>query len=406
MCIERKMAMKKLMVLAAGLLQIPVIKKAKEMGYFVIAVDDDPKAPGMALADEAVVPGGLMDEEKLVAIAREEMIDGVIHPCSEVAMSVMGRINDELGLSGISKETAIRATNKHLMREAFEAYGAPSPKSKCFSNVEVAWGSFCTDFCGDAILKPSRNSGSRGITKISSSIDEADFAKFFERAKLESRDNSVMLEQFIEGPEFSVEIIVWNKKVNVLQVTDKKTTEAPYFVELGHSQPSMYPKDVVDVVKRAAILGVRALKVNNCACHAEVKVQNGQAYLMEIGARLGGDFISTELTHLSTGVDMVAAAIDVALGIEPNLEPIAVPQGVAIRYFTPKPGKVFSIENTHLLVRPDVYDADIYVKVGDDVQEVKSSLNRSGHVIVTAPNSIEAISIAESLIEDVKILTK
>ncbi len=121
--------MKKLMVLAAGLLQIPVIKKAHEMGVYVIAVDDDPNAPGMALADKAIVPGGLINEEKLLAIAKEEQIDGVIHPCSEVAMSVMGRINDEMHLSGISKEMAIRATNKHLMREAFEKYVAPSPES-------------------------------------------------------------------------------------------------------------------------------------------------------------------------------------------------------------------------------------------------------------------------------------
>ena len=398
--------MKKLMVLAAGLLQIPVIKKAQEKGYFVIAADDDPNAPGMALADKAVVPGGLMNEEKMVALAKEEQVDGVIHPCSEVAMNVMGRINDDLHLSGISKELAIRATNKHFMREAFERYGAPSPKSKCFSHVEVAWGSYCTEFPDNAILKPSRNSGSRGIAKISKGIDEAEFAKLFERAKEESRDKTVMLEQFVEGPEFSVEIIVWNKQVNVLQVTDKKTTEAPYFVELGHNQPSLFPEHIVEAVKRAAVMGVRALEVNNCACHAEIKVQDGQAYIMEIGARLGGDFISTELTHLSTGIDMVGAAVDVALGVEPNLNPVAEPQGVAIRYFTPKPGKVIAIEHTELLDCTDVYDAEIYVKPGDEVKEVKSSLDRSGHVIVTAPTAKDAITVAESLIEQVRIVTE
>lgn len=398
--------MKKLMVLAAGLLQIPVIKKAKEKGFYVIAVDDDPNAPGMVLADKAIVPGGLINEEKMLAIAQDEQISGVIHPCSEVAMNVMGHINDEMGLHGISKEIAIRATNKHMMREAFEKYGAPSPKSRCFTNVEVAWGSFCTDFTGDAILKPSRNSGSRGIAKITSGIHGEEFARLFERAIEESRDKSVMLEQFIEGPEFSVEIIVWNKQVNVLQVTDKKTTEAPYFVELGHNQPSLFPEPVVEAVKRAAIMGVRALEVNNCACHAEIKVQDGQAYIMEIGARLGGDFISTELTHLSTGIDMVAAAIDVALGIEPNLNPIEMPQGVAIRYFTPKPGKVVSIENIELLNHPGVYNSEIYVKPGDMVKEVKSSLDRSGHVIVTAPTAQQAIEVAERLIKDVKIITE
>ncbi len=396
--------MKKLLVLAAGLLQIPVIKKAREIGYYVIAIDDDPNAPGMALADKAIVPGGLMNEEKMVSIAKEEQISGVIHPCSEVAMNVMGRINDEMGLNGVSKETAIRATNKHLMREAFERYGAPSPKSYCTDNVEEGYKLFLS-IGGKAILKPSRNSGSRGIAEIEPGLSYKEFVPLFERSKSESRDASVMIEQFVEGPEFSVEIIVWDKKVNVLQVTDKKTTEAPYFVELGHNQPSLFPEPIVEAVKRAAVMGVKALEVNNCACHAELKVQNGQAFIMEIGARLGGDFISTELTHLSTGIDMVAAAINVALGIEPNLEPIAKPQGAAIRYFTPKPGKVVSIENEESLNRPDVYDAEIYVKPGDDVREVKSSLDRSGHVIVTAPTAKEAIEKAENIIERVNIKT-
>ena len=393
------------MVLAAGLLQVPVIKKAHEMGYYVIALDDDPQAPGMKLADKAIVPGGLVNEEKVLSIAREEQVDGVIHPCSEVCMNVMGRINDELHLSGISRETALRATNKHLMREAFEAHGAPSPKSYCTDDVEEGFRLY-QSIGGKAILKPSRNSGSRGIAEIESGLSMEAFAPLFERSKSESRDASVMIEQFVEGPEFSVEIIVWQGKVNVLQVTDKKTTEAPYFVELGHSQPSQFPAEVVTVVKDAAVRGVEALQLDGCAAHAEVKYQDGKAYIMEIGARLGGDFISTELTHLSTGIDMVAAAINVALGIEPNLKPVAEPQGVAIRYFTPEPGGVRSIEHAELMENPSVYEAEIYVKPGDTVREVKSSLDRSGHVIVTAESAAEAVRLAESLVKDVKIVTE
>lgn len=393
------------MVLAAGLLQIPVIRRAKEKGYFVIAVDDDPTAPGMRLADKAILPGGLVNEERMLEIAKKEQIHGVIHPCSEVAMNVMGRINDELHLHGISRETAVRATNKHLMREAFEAFGAPSPQSFCTDNVEVGYNLFLS-IGGKSILKPSRNSGSRGIAEIDPGLSSAAFAPLFERAKAESRDASVMIEQFVEGPEFSVEIIVWNGTVNILQVTDKKTTEAPYFVELGHSQPSLFPDEVVASVRDAAIKGVQALKLNDCAAHAEVKYQNGRPFIMEIGARLGGDFISTELTHLSTGIDMVGAAIDVAMGLEPNLKPMSEPRGVAIRYFTPVPGVVRVIENRDLLQRPDVYDAEIYVNPGDEVHEVKSSLDRSGHVIVTAPTTQQAIGIAERLIEDVKIITE
>lgn len=397
--------MKRLLVLAAGILQVPVIKKAKEMGVYVIAADGDANAVGLQYADKAVVVN-ITSEEDMLRVAREEKIDGVIHPCSEVSMNVMGRLNEELGLSGITREQAIRATNKQQMREAFDKGNAPSPKSFCFEDAAVAWNCFCKELPDDGILKPSRNSGSRGIAKIKKGISQAEFAELFNRSKAESRDRSVMLEQFVQGPEFSVEIIAWNGRVNVLTVTDKKTTEAPYFVELGHNQPSVYPAETVDAIKAAAVAGVMALGVMNCACHAEVKVQDGKAYLMEVGARLGGDFISTELTHLSTGVDMVAAAINCALGIEPCLEPTEEKHGVCIRYFCPKPGRLVSVSNTGILYDSRVYGWEIYHQIGDMIPEVTNSLCRTGHVIVTEETPQKAIAYAESLLNEVKLETE
>lgn len=396
---------KRLLVLAAGILQVPVIKKAREMGYYVIAADGNPEAVGLPLADKAVV-ANIVSEEEMLEVARREHIDGVIHPCSEVSMNVMGHINDELGLAGISRETAIRATNKHLMREAFERGGAPSPKSLVTVSAEDAWHLFRTEFETAAILKPSRNSGSRGVAKIENGIAKTEFYTLYDRALNESRDHSVLIEQFIEGPEFSVEIIVWQGEVNVLTVTDKKTTEAPYFVELGHNQPSIFPQETVTKIEEAAVKGVKALGLNNCAAHAELKWENGKPYLMEIGARLGGDFISTELTHLSTGIDMVAAAINVALGIEPCLKPTEPKHGVCIRYFTPRPGKLIAIENEDVLNDAHVYQAEIYHQPGDMIPEVRSSLDRSGHVIVTDETAEEAIVRAEQIVEKVKFITK
>ena len=396
---------KRLLVLAAGILQVPVIKKAKEKGYYVIAVDGDSNAIGLQYADKAIC-ANITDEEIMLEIAREQHVDGVIHPCSEVSMNVMGRINDELGLAGITKEQAIRATNKHLMREAFEKGNAPSPKSILTDSAEDAWEHLQNDFSTDGILKPSRNSGSRGIAKVVRDMNKADFINAYNIALNESRDKSVLIEQFIEGPEFSIEIIVWNGKVNVLTVTDKKTTGAPHFVELGHNQPSCFSDTDVETLKAAAVAGVKALGVNNCACHAEAKLMEGKAYLMEIGARLGGDFISTELTHLSTGIDMVAAAINVALGVEPDLNPKEEPKGVCIRYFCPKPGKLVSISNTEILKDPRVYLWEIYHKVGDVIPEVTSSLCRSGHVIVTEETPQKAISLAENIIHNVKMETE
>lgn len=397
--------MKKLLVLAAGILQVPVIKKAKEMGMYVIAADGNPHVVGLQYADKAIV-ANITSENEMLGIARQEQIDGVIHPCSEVSMNVMGRINDELGLSGITREQAVLATNKHQMRKAFEKAKAPSPKSYCFENAGEAWTCYCDEFMGDGILKPSRNSGSRGVNIIHKNITAGKFEELFERSMSESRDKSVMLEQFVSGPEFSVEIIVWDGQVNVLTVTDKKTTGSPYFVELGHNQPSCFPKETVEVVKSSAIAGVKALGVNNCACHAEVKISDTsikvEPYLMEVGARLGGDFISTELTHLSTGIDMVEAAIDCALGIKPCLKPTNKSQGVCIRYFCPKPGKLKNISNTEVLGNPHVYQWELYHKVGDIIPEVTNSLCRSGHLIVTEKTPEKAIELADRFLTEIK----
>lgn len=396
--------MGRLLVLGAGILQIPIIKKAKELGHFVIVADGCPEAPGLEMADKPMV-ANIVSEEIMLPIAREENIDGVIHPCSEVAMNVMGRINDELGLSGIGKDAAMRATNKHLMRNAFEKYGAPSPKSFLLESSDYGWELFDQQFDTDAILKPSRNSGSRGISKVAKGISKEEFLRLYDVALNESRDKSVLLEQFVDGPEFSVELIVWDNEVTVLAVTDKKTTGAPHFVELGHSQPSCYPEDIVSKIKTAAIAGVKALGVNACACHAEVKVQDRDAYLMEVGARLGGDFISTVLTPVSTGIDMVSAAINCALGIKPDLNPRTDRCAVCIRYFCPIPGKLVSISNMSALNSKHVLEYEIYVREGDEIVDVTSSLHRSGHVIVSAQDKYEAIEIAERLVENVEFTT-
>ena len=159
-------------------------------------------------------------------------------------------------------------------------------------------------------------------------------------------------------------------------------------------------------MKAAAVVGVKALGVNNCACHAEAKLMDGKAYLMEIGARLGGDFISTELTHLSTGIDMIAAAINCALGVEPCLEPSEEKHGVCIRYFCPKPGKLVNIDKIESLNDSRVYLWELYRKVGEIIPEVTSSLSRSGHVIVKEDTPQKAIELADRLIKEVEFKTE
>ena len=396
--------MKKLLVLGAGILQIPVIRKAKQKGIYVIVADGNPDAAGLKEADKRIV-ADITDRETMLGIARQEEIDGVIHPCSEVAMESMGYINQTMHLSGIDVATARRATNKALMRQAFAQYGASSPNSFCTETEQEAWDIFRT-FDKNGILKPSRNSGSRGIAKITRQTSWPDFSEAYAEAFKQSRDKQVLIEEFIEGPEFSIEALVYRGTVHILTITDKSTTGAPHFVELGHSQPSLFPAEEQETIKNTVKDGIRALKLDNCAVHAEVKLQDKKAYIMEIGARLGGDFITTDLVPLSTGIDMVAASIDIALGIEPDLSPKHEQQGSCIRYIAPVPGLIKSIDGIRTSYPEWVEQCVLYRKVGDTVTEIASSLDRSGHIITTGSTARQAIERAESILETIKIVTE
>ncbi len=394
--------MKKLLILGAGILQVAVIKKAKEMGIYTIVVDGNPEAIGLLIANKPIV-ANILDQKAVLKIAEQEIVDGVIHPCSEVAMHTMGFINDIMNLNGIGLETAIRSTNKERMREAFELGNAPSPFSKAAKTLQDAL-IIAHNISGDIIIKPSRSSGSRGVTHLSFNMkNDEDVKSSFYRAIENSYDNSVIIEEYIDGPEFSVEIVIWNNKPHVLTITDKLTTGSPFFVELGHSQPSQFSIEVLSEIKDAAIFGCMSLKLDCCTAHVEIKLQNKKAYIIEIGARLGGDFISTELVHLSTGIDMVAAAINLALGIEPDLSPQHSPQGAAIRYFIPKSGKISKlIVGKKTKVNSNIIQIEIYKKVGEVVNDVKSSLDRSGHVIAIGRNAEEAILNAERVLNNIK----
>ena len=396
--------MKNLMVLAAGPLQLPVVETARRMGLRVVVLDGDPKAPGLKLADRAHVVN-ITDPGVCLALARKECVDGVIHICSEVSMLVLGRINDALGLAGPGYATALAATNKQKMREAFAAGGAPSPQSFGAATEAEALAA-AARLGGSIIVKPSRNSGSRGVTRIGDSADQEQLLAAFRRAMKESRDHSAVIEEFVEGPEFSVEILVWNGEPRVLTVTDKETSEAPFFVETGHSQPTQYSEAERGQIVAAAVKGVRALGIDWSAAHAEVRLTSSGPRLMEIGSRLGGDFITTELVPRSTGIDMVEGAIRLALGEEPNLVQRHPPQGAAIRYLIPKPGRVVDVEGVAEARRMDgVRIVEVAVAPGGSVPEMNSSLAWVGHVIAEGASAPEAVARAEAAREAIRITT-
>ena len=216
----------------------------------------------------------------------------------------------------------------------------------------------------------------------------------------------MIVEEYLDGEEVSVEVMVVDGKVNILQITDKLTTGAPYFVEMGHSQPSRFDIDIQNKIKDVAERACKAVGINKGPAHVEMKVTSqGQAKMIELGARMGGDNITTHLVPLSTGIDMVECTIKTALGETIDVTP-TLNCGSAIRYFEAPFGKIKSIEGVEEAMKIEGVKQISFTKnVGEESTPIHCSNDRIGFVIAQAENAEEAIKICEKIMESIIINT-
>ncbi|MBR2683318.1 MAG: ATP-grasp domain-containing protein, partial [Atopobiaceae bacterium] len=180
------------------------------------------------------------------------------------------------------------------------------------------------------IVKPSDRSGSRGITKIEC---PSELGPALEAAWDVSFAGTALIEEFLKGDEFSVECISWKGEHTILQVTRKFTTGAPGFIETGHIEPPLLSEEAIVHVKEVVSHALTTLGVWQGAAHAEVKMDaDGRVGIVEIGSRMGGDFIGSDLVPLSTGIDFIGDVVDCALGFAPDLVTHAQPKAAAVRF--------------------------------------------------------------------------
>lgn len=390
------------LVLAAGTLQIPAIKTAKRLGHRVIAVDGDPRAEGLNYADKSVVVD-IKNPDECLRVAKEEKVDGALTICTEVPLEGLALINQARNLSGIRLDQVKRATDKALMHEAFKEKSIPSPRSFRCHTIEDALKAV-ENIEGDIIIKPAVGMGSRGITHLTSRnrLEEG-----YRRAKSLSSNGAVLVEEFVDGVEISVETLSWNNHTEVIAITDKITSQSPYWVEMGHTQPTILSEEIQSEVKAVTIAGIDALGLDWCAGHTEIKLSAEGPKIIEIGARLGGDFITTELTPRSSGVDIVACVVQLALGEKPEITRFEKPKGVAIRYIAPSPGKLVQIDNLEEARSVSgVTDLEIKYRIGDEIPEVQSSLDRTGWIIAEAETAQQAVESCEEGLKKVRIITR
>lgn len=396
------MSNKKIMILGASILQLPAIQKAKAMGLQVVAVDMNPDAVGFSEPGIEKEVISTIDIPKVLEAAKRHRIDGIMTLASDMPMCSVAAVAREMGLVGITEDTAVKATNKAAMREALQNAGVPIPRFFKVSSREE-YGQAVAAMTGPFMVKPADNSGSRGIIKVDSPSDPEAVAQAYRYSLQSSRSGDVVVEEYMQGPEVSVETLTVDGVCHVIQITDKLTTGAPHFVEMGHSQPTEHDPDTVEKIRQVAIAANHAIGITNGPSHTEIIVSAEGPKIVELGARLGGDCITTHLVPLSTGVDMVECCIRIALGQTPDLHE-KWKKGSAIRYFDQTPGTVQAIEGIDEARRlPGIRQISIVHGVGESVGEIDSSGARMGFVIAQSGTAVEAVRICQRAMDTVKI---
>ena len=390
------------MILGASILQLPAIEKAKEMGLEVIAVDMNPDAEGFKVPGVIKEVISTIDTPAIIEAARRHRIDGIMTLATDMPMRSVASVAKEMGLTGIDEGTALRATNKAEMRKALKAYNVPVPRFFTASD-ESEYNEVVKQFSVPFIVKPVDSSGSRGIFEVADITDQNMVRKAYDYCKPYSKTGDVIVEEYMSGPEVSVETLSIDGTCHVLQITDKLTTGAPHYVEMGHSQPTRHSKEIAKKISETAIAANKAIGIKNGPSHTEIIITGEGPKIVEIGARLGGDCITTHLVPLSTGVDMVECNIRIAMGEKPDII-CKYNRGSAIRYLSTENGVIKNIKGLDAAKKTDgVVQVSIVHNVGDRVDGIKSSGDRVGFVIAQGRNAAEAIKSAESALSTIKV---
>lgn len=390
--------MKKILIIGASSLQVPGILKAKEMGFETAVVDFNPRAVGIKYADK-YYNVSTTDKEGVYEAAKDFGADGIVTLATDMPMRSLAYACEKLNLVGVKYDTAVKATDKGEMIKAFEKYDVAHPWYHILKRGESIE-SIVREIHYPLIVKPTDNSGSRGVVLVH---DEQELYEAVSYSIKESREGNIILEEYMIGPEVSVEVIVLDGKPHILQITDKLTTGAPHFVEMGHSQPSRLSKKIQEEIIVLATKACNAVGLVNGPAHAEIIITDAGPKMVEIGVRMGGDNITTHLVPLSTGIDMTKATIQIACGEKPDIQK-KIDKASAIRFLNVPEGKIVSITGVNEAKNVLGVKEILFTKeVGDFVKNITSSSDRSVCVIAQAETPEEAVAICEKALEKVHL---
>lgn len=370
------MGKKKLAIIGASYLQRPLVEKAREMGLetHVFAWEEGNEVSDIA---DYFYPISILEKYEILEKCKEIVIDGITSIGSDIAMPTVNFIAEKLGLVGNNVAATTISTDKFEMRKALIEGGISCPKFKLYTEPNFEDGK---QFKFPVIVKPTDRSGSRGVTKV---LEPKEVNAAISKALEDSINGRVIVEEFIDGREFSVEYISFRGEHKFLAITDKGTTGAPYFVETEHHQPAHISIDVQRIIREEVVKGLNCLGLHNGASHSEVLLtKQGEINVVEIAGRMGGELIGSHMVPLSTGIDFVRAVIEIAMGeynsslYEPRNEGFS-----GVYYVLPKAGRVSRIQdNSHQF--SEIKFAKPLFSVGDEVSSIIDGAGKRAGILV------------------------
>ncbi len=401
-----------LFIISGGIEAVTGIRRAKEMGFYVVVCDGNPQAPGFAFADHKIIVS-TYDIEGTVKAALEfqrmiRPIDGVLSIASDVPLTI-AHVADKLGLPGISIDTALLSTDKLKMKTHLVEAGIAVPWFKAINNVnelrETLW-----ERGFPVVIKPIDSRGARGVLRLTSDTD-LEWAYYYSRNY--SPTGRVMAEEFLEGDQVSTESVITEEYVSTPGFVDRNyeylNRFAPFIIENGGHQPSSLSLKDQSAVADLAVRAGKALGITRGTVKGDVILTDKGPRIIEVAARLSGGWFCTDQIPLGTGVDFISVAIRLACGedvLQKDIQP-KYRRGVAIRYLFPSPGKITAIRGAdNVKDNPWVHRLEVFPHLGDCIEHVTDHTKRAGFVIATGTDREEAVSRAQKVIDSIQIVTE
>jgi biotin carboxylase len=418
----------RIIILGASVMQGPAIRIAKEMGLYTVVVDGDPQALNAGMADR-FEPIDLRDKEGIEALARSLLagggLGGIMTAGTDFSASVAW-VAERLGLPGIPYKAALNASDKQRMRGCFEKAGVPSPAFTVLSapaaEQEEAGGGIPAGLAAfmegpgaenlkallPAVVKPVDNMGGRGCRRVD---NWGELREAVAAALRFSRSRRAIVERFIEGPEFSVDAVVYDDEISICGLADRHIFFPPCFIEMGHTMPTNFPARNQEALLTVFKHAVRALgiagKGRRGAAKGDVKLSPSGPMIGEVAARLSGGYMSGWTYPYASGVEPIRGAIQAALGRRPdNLRPSRA-WTCAERAFISIPGQVRSIRGIEA-ARATEHVRDLFLRceAGKDVSFPENNVSKCGNVIASAPDRENAVRAAEDAARSILIRLK